>query len=190
MKYWNMEKPTATKSTLRILFVLCVTLIVYLFHSVPVATSGDSQIMVPNDLQVILVSAGLGINRAERATVTIRSNGNCEYWEDANIVNIDNPKKNFHRFTISKASVARIYEAVTLDKFFDLKNKYRDPEIHDGDLVSLTVTANRNQKQIVAENIGVNAVDRIALSINAELPESYKLRYNALEGFTIERVDR
>jgi len=94
MQLWNMEKTIMANNTLRILLAISITLIVYLFNSIPNAISKDNHIIVPNDFALTLVSAGRGINAQERDTVTINKAGACEYWEQDNIAGAEKNKRN------------------------------------------------------------------------------------------------
>jgi len=162
--------------------ILLSVLIVYLANPVNQAISGDVRIMVPNDFQITLASAGLGIHRAERDSVTISTNGKSRFWSGSNIAG-DNRIKKEKKFRVSKDAVRRIYSAVKTHQFFKLDSEYRDASIHDGDLAELTVKRSKSSKMVRTVNIPVNNFDEIARAINQEMPKEFRIHYNALSGF-------
>lgn len=183
MKFWNMERITASKNALRILFVLSATLIFYLFNPITSATSKDNQIMPANDFQVTLVSAGLGIYRFERESVTISANGSGEYLSGSNIAD-DNSIKKQETFTLTRSAISRIHQAIEKHQFNALKAEYRrNRKVHDGDLAEITVRQNGKSKTVRTYNKAIDDFDAIARLINNELPEEFRIMYNAIREF-------
>ena len=180
MTLWNMDKPTTATASLKILLALSITLIVSLFNPASLATSKDIQ-MAPKDFQVTLVSAGLGINRTERDSVTISADGQCRFWSGSNVAGDDSTKRE-KDFKIKKSAVSRIYQAIESHRFSELDSEYRDSGIRDGDMAELTVRMNGTSKTVRAFNASVDDLNAIARAINDEIPDEFKISYNALKG--------
>lgn len=190
MMLWSKKHSPITNNTLKAFGLFSAILFVCLFNFLPNAISKDNSVKVPGDFQVTLVSAGRGVNSSERITVTIDASGACQYWEDNNVAGEPEEKRNFARFSIDKQAVARIYGVVQKERFFELKDEYRDKDIYDGDLVLMKITAGKQSGKVMAVNIAVDAIDNIVRQINKELPDQYLIGYNALRGFSFKRVER
>jgi hypothetical protein len=87
-------------------------------------------------------------------------------------------------------AVQRIYDAVTKDRFFELKPLYREPKIRDGDYARMTITAEGRTHTVKTVNIRVFAFDRIVITIDRELPKGRRIQYNALHVKSYPEVER
>lgn len=145
-------------------------------------------VAVPADFKLRLTAASLGPPRKppDIQWVEIDASGEARLSEyrlrgkDLAAVTLKLPGK----------AVAQIYQAVSEQKFFDLKPEYRDPDVQGGDQAAITVTANGKTYRVRASNIRVNAFDAIARTVNAALPADRAIHYNALHVKSYTTVDR
>jgi hypothetical protein len=92
--------------------------------------------------------------------------------------------------TLSPAAVARIWDRVRTERFFELQPLYRDPNVRDGDYAQISVTAGGRTHRVRTVNIRVHAFDRIAVITDRELPVARRIQYNALHVEAYKAVER
>ena len=92
--------------------------------------------------------------------------------------------------SISAAAIARLWARIQAERFFELQPVYRDPDIHDGDMAKITLTAGGRTHAVRTVNIRVLAFDRVTLAIDNELPKPRRIQYNALRVGDYKAVER
>jgi hypothetical protein len=133
---------------------------------------------VPPDFAISLESAARmpGRTPPDVQTVQISTNGQAVLSE----VNRGSSSLPATTITLPRGAVGRIYKAVVDQRFFDLKDRYRDEDVTGGDRATMTVRAGGRTRTVDTVNIRVGAFDAIARAINDELPAERRIRYNAL----------
>jgi hypothetical protein len=91
---------------------------------------------------------------------------------------------------IAPAEVAAIHAELSSRRFFELDPVYSDPEVADGDLASLVVTAGGRSHRVTTINVAVDDFDAIVLALLDRLPPERRIAYNALHVEGLKRVER
>lgn len=172
------------RSLLIPILVLIVGVILSASHSV---LSAKEKMQIPDDFGIYLHSAGR-IPMSSAATLTIEPNGHCKYYKRSR-----GPGKKLElkgEFDLSPEALEKIYKVIKEEKFFDLKPKYSDPDIKDGDFADMQITADGKKHQVQTVNIKVDAFDKIVSFMNSQLPEGMRIKYNALHVDDYKRVKR
>jgi hypothetical protein len=92
--------------------------------------------------------------------------------------------------TLAPDALRRIYDAAVRERFFDLEPRYEDPDVLDGDYAEIEVRAGGRTHTVRTVNIRVHAFDRIAVTIDRELPKGRRIQYNALHTDSYRAVER
>lgn len=150
---------------------------------------------VPEDFEVVFTSSPALVSQdIDIETLTINSAGEVvlspKVWFAGQIP--DYTREEFPEMTLqlNPEALAGILKAINENDFFSLDEIYNNPNIIDGDWAELTITAGGQTHTVRTRNIGVNAFDRITVTINDQLPEERRLLYNAINGAGYEEIER
>jgi hypothetical protein len=87
-------------------------------------------------------------------------------------------------------AVAAIHAEVAARRFFELSPVYSDPEVADGDLASLAVTAGGRTHRVTTINVALDDFDAIVLELLDRLPPERRIAHSALHVEGVKRVER
>lgn len=157
------------------------TLIIYLICFTLSWTSSTlfarENMLIPDDFKIYLHTTGRIPNSSAYA-ILIKSSGHCKYFERS--AGLGEEFKLVKEFDLDVKSMQKIYNTITQQKFFELKPKYIDPGVQDGDLAEMEITADGKNHRVKTINMRVDDFDGIVLEINTHLLEGVQIRYNAL----------
>ena len=167
------------------LLPLCVVMIV--ITGLP-GKEASAEIAVPHDFEVRLESAARGPQQTppDVAWVQINAGGEAEVSE----MRGRDGRLPATSIKLPPDALARIYQVIVDQRFFDLRPLYEDPAIRDGDQAEITVTADGRTHTVRTVNIAVNAFDRITIAIDRELPIERRIQYNALREESYKSIER
>lgn len=80
---------------------------------------------------------------------------------------------------LSSAEVSTVYDAIVAGSFFTLAPTHLSRDL-DGTLAEMSIKANGVTHEVSTQNVTLPAFDDIVLAINAALPDSSKIIYNAI----------
>ena len=142
----------------------------------------------PDDFSIFLHSAGRLPGSPEYA-IRIAPDGHGMNYEKPEGLD----KKEMvlvSEFDLDATAMKKIYDVIKKEKFFDLKQEYRDPNIMDGDFAEMEITADGKKHRVTTINIKVDAFDNIVREINTLTPKNASIYYNALLVDDYKRVER
>lgn len=150
---------------------------------------------VPEDFEVVFTSSPALPSRAiDTETLTINSAGEVVLSPKVHFTGrVPNQTREVLfelHLVLDAEALARIFAAINENEFFTLNENYNDPNIMDGDWAELTITSGGQTRTVRTRNIKVVAFDRITVTINGQLPEERRLKYNAINGADYEEVER
>lgn len=155
-----------------IIYIVCATL-----SWTPSTLFAKEKMLIPDDFKIYFHSTGRIPNSSAYALL-VKSSGHCKYFkrsagrgEEFELVN---------EFDLDVKSMQKIYNTIKQQKFFELKPKYIDSGIQDGDLAEMEITADGKNHRVKTFNVRVDGFDSIVLEINTHLQEGVQIRYNAL----------
>ena len=131
----------------------------------------------PKDFSITLTSAPRHVqNPLQVESITITADGTAilsARLEEGEAL----PAETVH---LAPDEVEAVYNAIVNSNFFDLKPLYANPDILDGDFATIQVTANGTTHDVRTENIRVLDFILIAAAVNARVPPSRAIIFNAL----------
>ncbi|MBU2100672.1 hypothetical protein KKG83_07430 [Candidatus Micrarchaeota archaeon] len=74
---------------------------------------------------------------------------------------IETSMKKSYEFTVTESERKKIYDAVVLNNFFNLNEKYEDPMIMDGGWSKIKITANGNTKTVITVNASNEQFEKV-----------------------------
>ena len=126
-------------------------IVILILITVIIAFSGCvQQLGVPNELpEDFDVKYGTGAIHAEweQFNFEMDNQGNAIFEKT-----MGTDKSEKYEFIVSESERKKIYDAVVINNFFSLKDKYEDPTIMDGGWSEITITANGESKTAILLN--------------------------------------
>ncbi|HLA38302.1 MAG TPA: hypothetical protein VJZ02_07530 [Candidatus Brocadiales bacterium] len=141
----------------------------------------------PDDFSIFLHSAGRLPGSPEYA-IRIGPDGHGKNYEKPE--GMGKELVLVSEFDLDATAMKKIYDVIKKEKFFDLKQEYRDPNIMDGDFAEMEITADGKKHRVTTVNIKVDAFDNIVREINTHTPQKASIYYNALLVDDYKRVER
>lgn len=153
----------------------------------PPAHAPAAQSQVPSDLEIVLASSARpAVEGGDAELVQIVASGAVLFSAKA----VEQGTLPEEQGTLPAEAIAAIWSTIEQQRFFELQEVYVDPDIADGDMAALEITANGTTHAVVTINIGVDAFDAIVEAINERLPEERQVIYNALHVEGYKRLAR
>lgn len=134
---------------------------------------------IPGDFKVVALAGGVA-GWTPLYRIELDSKGEGVYSVMAPERRIEGVFVEVDRFKLEEPALRFIYEAIKINKFFELKNSYIATNILDGSFAELTITENGKTHKVRTQNMAVERFDNIMRSINIATPEGDKVLYNEI----------
>lgn len=134
---------------------------------------------IPGDFKLTAIAGGLAPGM-KISKVEIDAKGSCIYSEAGPVNNATGSFVEKGRFSLEGPAMRLIYETITANNFFSLKNNYKADDVLDGNFAFLTITINSKTHSVKTGNIRVDRFDNIMIAINIVLPADKKIIYNEI----------
>jgi len=116
--------------------------------------------LFPEDLKIEVSRGGLS-PWEENCTTTLSANGSgrCTRYIPEKV---GEPPISDVEFQVSEEQLAKLWEVLNNNSFFELRENYTDETVAGGEFIAVSVQANQAHHQVTVENMEVEAITKIA----------------------------